>query len=71
VRIDHNFTMGHKIFARFSWKEQTTVSHTAHEASGLRTRTNPTRNLVVSDDWPASSALLNEFRFGFTSSDIG
>ena len=70
VRVDHSFSQGHKVFARFSWKEQDTVSPTSHEVSGPRTKKNPTRNFTLSDSWAASPTVLNELRFGFTTSDI-
>jgi hypothetical protein len=70
VRLDQNFTASHRAFARFSWKEQEIVSPTNYQASGPRTKKNPTRNLVLSDSWAATPAVLNELRFGFTTSDI-
>jgi Carboxypeptidase regulatory-like domain/TonB dependent receptor len=70
VRLDQNFSATNRAFARFSWKEQEIVSATNYEASGPRVKTNPTRNLVLSDSWAPSSRLLNEVRFGFTTSDI-
>lgn len=70
VRLDQNFSTTNRAFVRFSWKEQEVVSATNYEASGPRVKTNPTRNLVLSDSWAASPNLLNEVRFGFTTSDI-
>jgi Carboxypeptidase regulatory-like domain/TonB dependent receptor len=70
ARVDQNFSQSNRAFARFSWKQQEIVSPTTYAASGPRTKANPTRNLVLSDNWAASSSLLNELRFGFTTSDI-
>ena len=55
---------------RFSGKEQETVE--PHEPRGLgpADTSNPTRNLVVSDNWAVTPSVLNEFRFGYTTSDI-
>ena len=46
------------------------MSPTTHEASGPRTDENPTRNLVFSDNWAVTPSVLNELRFGFTTSDL-
>lgn len=70
ARLDHHFSAGHTVFARFSWKELEKISATTYPISGPRTDKNPTRNLAVSDNWALGPRALNELRFGFTSSDL-
>src|SRR6185436_14265895 len=47
------------------------VSPTSHESAGPAVYENPTRNLVFSDNWAATPSILNELRFGYTTSDLG
>jgi Carboxypeptidase regulatory-like domain/TonB dependent receptor len=70
VRVDHSFNPSHTLFARFSWKDLQRLSPTAYEVAGPARYENPTRNLVVSDSWAAKSNVLNELRFGYTTSDL-
>ncbi len=71
VRIDQNFSPGHTVFGRLSWKEVENVLPTVYESLGPRTEGRPNRTLVVSDNYAISSSLLNEARFGYTSADQG
>jgi hypothetical protein len=71
LRIDHNFTPGHTAFVRFSGKELERISATTHESTGPAVYENPTRNLVFSDNWAVTPSVLNELRFGYTTSDLG
>jgi Carboxypeptidase regulatory-like domain/TonB dependent receptor-like, beta-barrel len=70
IRIDQNFSERHTIFGRFSFKNLDRVMPTPQQASGPRTFSNPTRNLVVSDNFAIRPNLLNEARFGLTFSDL-
>jgi carboxypeptidase family protein len=71
IRLDHNFTPGHTAFVRFSGKDLERVSPTNFESTGPAVYENPTRNLVFSDSWAATPSVLNEFRFGYSTSDLG
>jgi len=70
IRVDQNFSERHTLFGRFSFKNYDRVSPTAYPASGPRTDSNPTRNLVISDNFSLRANLINEARFGFTTSDL-
>jgi Carboxypeptidase regulatory-like domain/TonB dependent receptor len=70
LRVDHSFNPRHTLFARFSLKGVERVSPTAYEIAGPAVNENPTRNLVLSDNWAATSNVLNELRFGYTTSDL-
>ncbi len=70
LRGDHNFSSGHWMFARWSWKNtdaQTADSYAA--TSPLLTRTR-SRNLVIADSYSIRPNILNEFRFGLTRADF-
>ena len=41
------------------------------QSAGPAVYENPTRNFVLSDNWAATPSILNEFRFGYTTSDLG
>jgi hypothetical protein len=71
LRLDHNFTPGHTAFVRVSGKNLERVSPTNHQATGPAVYENPTRNLVFSDNWAVTPSVLNELRFGYTTSDLG
>jgi hypothetical protein len=71
LRVDHNFSSSHTAFARVSGKNLERLSPTAHQSVGPAVYENPTRNLVFSDNWAATPSLLNELRFGYTTSDLG
>lgn len=70
IRVDHNFAERHTIFGRWSYKNFDRVSPTSYQASGPRFLSNPTRNMVVSDNFAIRPNLLNEARFGYTKSDL-
>jgi len=70
VRVDHNFTSGHWMFARWSWKNTDAQAADNYAAtSPLMTRTR-SRNLVIADSYSIRPNILNEFRFGLTNSDF-
>jgi hypothetical protein len=70
LRIDHNFSSTHTAFVRVSGKNWRKISPTAYQAAGPLTNENPARNLVFSDNWAVRPSLLNELRFGFSTSDL-
>ena len=70
MRIDQNFSPGHTLFGRFSWKERrAAVADDVSRASGRATDEKPNHTLVISDNFAFSANLLNEARFGFTRAD--
>jgi hypothetical protein len=70
LRLDHNFSPTHTAFVRVSGKNWKKVSPTDYEAAGPRTNENPTRTLAFSDNWAVRPTILNELRFGFSTSDL-
>ena len=71
LRLDHNFSPSHTAFVRVSGKNLERVSPLEHQSAGPAVYENPTRNLVFSDNWAATPSVLNELRFGYTTSDLG
>jgi hypothetical protein len=70
LRIDHNFSSTHTAFVRFSGKNWRKISPTAYQAAGPLTNENPTRTLAFSDNWAVRPSVLNELRFGYSTSDL-
>jgi hypothetical protein len=70
VRIDQNFSQGHTIFGRVSWKEIERISPTTFESLGPRTEQRPNLTFVVSDNFALRPNLLNEARLGRTAADV-
>jgi hypothetical protein len=71
VRVDQNFSPGHTLFGRYTDKLIERETATAYQVSGPRTERNPTRTLALSDNYALRGSLLNEARFGFSTSDLG
>ncbi len=69
ARIDQNFSQGHTIFGRLSWKKVDKVSPTTFQSLGPRAEERPNRTLVISDNFAIRPNLLNELRFGNTVAD--
>lgn len=64
VRLDHVFSSTQQIFARWSWKEISSLqSNQLLPASNVDELN---RNLVVSHNWILRRNLINEARFGFS-----
>ncbi|PYQ07451.1 MAG: hypothetical protein DMF82_03790 [Acidobacteria bacterium] len=70
LRVDHNFSPTHTAFVRFSGKNWRKISPTNYQASGPLTNENPTRTLAFSDNWAVRPSVLNELRFGYSTSDL-
>ena len=66
MRLDQNFSQGHTLFGRFSWKKVDKLSPTTYQSLGPRTDEKPNRTLVISDNFAIRPNLLNEARFGYT-----
>jgi hypothetical protein len=71
LRLDQNFSPGHTLFGRYTDKLIERETPTAYQVSGPRTERNPTRTLAVSDNYAFRGHLLNEARFGVSTSDLG
>ena len=70
VRGDHYFSSRQQVFARFSWKNATSLN----PGNVLQPNTDGTqqnRSLVASYNFSIKANLLNEFRAGFTSDGPG
>lgn len=70
VRGDHYITSKQSVFARFSWKNGTSLGPN----DLLQPTTNNTqqdRSLVVSHNYTITPRILNEFRLGYTSDSPG
>jgi len=70
LRVDHNFSSTHTAFVRFSGKNWRKISPTTYQAAGPLTNENPTRTLAFSDNWAVRPSVLNELRFGYSTSDL-
>lgn len=70
VRIDHNFSAGHSLFGRWSWKNTKDSFPDTFPVTSPLAKVTRSRNLVISDTYSLRSNLLNEFRFGITRSDF-
>ena len=51
VRIDQNFSAGHTVFGRLSWKKVETLAPTTYESLGPRTDERLNHTLVISDNY--------------------
>jgi hypothetical protein len=69
ARLDLNFSAGHTLFGRVSWKKVETLAPTTFRSLGPRTDEKPNRTFVVSDNFAIRPNLLNEARFGITAAD--
>jgi hypothetical protein len=69
IRLDQNFSQGHTLFGRFSWKKVETLAPTTYQSLGPRTDDRPNHTFVISDNYAIRPNLLNEARFGITSAD--
>jgi hypothetical protein len=72
IRIDHNLHSRQTVFARFSYKRR--LNTTAPSGSyflGPTTATSNDANLTVAHNFVINSAMVNEFRFGFSSDHTG
>ena len=69
VRIDQNFSAGHTLFGRVSWKDVERLSPTTYQSLGPRTDVKPNQTVAVSHNLAINSNLLNEARFGYTRAD--
>jgi hypothetical protein len=69
ARLDQNFSSGHTLFGRLSWKKVETLAPTTYQSLGPRTDERPNHTLVISDNYAIRSNLLNEARFGMTVAD--
>jgi len=74
VRIDHNFTDKHHLWARFGAKNVArtgTDGNTTYDpVNGLYSNTNRLRNFVVDYSWTITPSILNELRGGESISDL-
>jgi hypothetical protein len=64
LRIDHNISSKHQIFARYNWKNLNvdTVNYLLPDDQD----TEHDRSFLVSDNYEFTPNLVNEFRYGFT-----
>ena len=69
ARVDQNFSSGHTLFGRLSWKKVETLAPTTYQSLAPRTDERPNHTLVISDNYAIRPNLLNEARFGITSAD--
>ena len=70
MRVDHNFNDAHRIFGRFSYREQSALSPPrlpppAFGGGGLL-RALEAQNIAFNYNATISPTMLNEFRFGFS-----
>jgi hypothetical protein len=68
ARVDHMLTSKQSIFGRLSWKNQNTTTPNVFVLPA-DTSYNNSRSVVVSHNYTATPALLNEFRFGIGNSN--
>ena len=73
ARLDHYITSNQQIYARFSWKNLLTDSGQSGPVNPLLPDdidTEHDRSFIVSYNYTISPKMVNEFRFGFTTSLI-
>lgn len=76
IKVDHRLTDNNSLTGRFNWQDLKTVR--SNLLPGLPTagfgageEVGDTRQLTISDTHTFSPTVLNEFRFGYTTIDIG
>lgn len=69
IRVDHNFSDRHRLFARWSAKYLTPVGPVQFPALGDSSVVNRPHDLVISYNYTITPNLLNEFRFGWAQSN--
>ena len=73
ARLDHYITTNQQIYARFSWKNLLSDAGQAGPVNPLLPNdldTEHDRSFIVSYNYTISPKMVNEFRFGFTTSLI-